>query len=147
MNTSPNTVLMVVHQRTSVTGRIGERLRERGLREDIRCPMEGHRLPESLDDFAGSMVFGGPMSANDEHLDGIRVELDWLDVMLAAEKPFLGICLGAQMLARTLGHKVEPHPEGYAEIGYYPLQATAEGQALFGDETLHAYQWHRCLQS
>ena len=46
------------------------------------------------------------------------------------EKPFLGICLGAQMLANHLGAKVGFHPEELVEIGYYPLATTARGQPL-----------------
>ena len=46
---------------------------------------------------------------------------------LKEEKPFLGICLGAQMLANHLGAKVGFHPDELAEIGYYPLVTTAEG--------------------
>ena len=63
---------------------------------------------------------------------------------LAADKPFLGVCLGAQMLARHLGHRVAPHPEGRVEVGYYPIRATQQGGALcrcaFPNKV---YQWHR----
>ena len=46
----------------------------------------------------------GPESANDgEDKPYIRQEIDWIEKWLAAERPFLGICLGAQMLARALG--------------------------------------------
>ena len=49
------------------------------------------------------------MSANDQD-DFIRREIDWIGVPLREDKPFLGICLGAQMLARQLGGKVFRHP-------------------------------------
>ena len=70
-----------------------------------------------------AIIFGGPMSANDND-DFIRREIDWLAVPLKENKPFLGICLGAQMLARHLGGRVVPHPEGHAEVGYYPIRPT-----------------------
>ena len=51
------------------------------------------------------------MSAND--CDAfIRDETDWIGVPLKESKPFLGICLGAQMLSRHLGGKVGPHGRG-----------------------------------
>ena len=50
-------------------------------------------------------------------------------VPLKEDKPFLGICLGAQMCARALGARVFPHPEGQAEIGYYPIRPTSAGLA------------------
>jgi len=137
-----NTFLMVVHQEHSSTGRVGERLQARGYALDVRCPMIGHVLPHDLDRYAGVVMFGGPMSANDEHLPGIRAELDWLPNVLQAGLPYLGICLGAQMMARALGATVAPHPEGHAEIGYYPVAPTPTGQHFFQD-ALHVYQWHR----
>ena len=56
--------------------------------------------------------------------------------------PFLGICLGCQMLARVLGGTVAPHPEGKAEIGYYPIDITDAGSRLM-EWPEHVYQWHR----
>jgi len=82
------------------------------------------------------------MSANDE-TDFIRREIDWLAVPLKEQKPFLGICLGAQMLARHLGARVAYHPEGMAEVGYYPIRATEAGRALSPRWPDHVYQWHR----
>ncbi|MFO1352628.1 MAG: hypothetical protein U1F68_18940 [Gammaproteobacteria bacterium] len=120
-----NTVLAIVHQKTSQTGRIGAKLEARGYAIEMRCPMLGHGLPERLDDYAAVLVMGGPMSANDDHLLGIRAELDWLPVVLGAAKPYLGVCLGAQLLARALGARVSPHDEGLTEVGYFPVYATA----------------------
>ena len=89
------------------------------------------------------MVFGGPQSANDDHLPGIRAELDWLErTALPSDRPLLGICLGAQMIARVLGAKVGPHPDGLVEIGYHTIHPTAAGQAYLEGPTLF-YQWHR----
>jgi GMP synthase (glutamine-hydrolysing) len=136
-------VLIIVHQETSTPGRVGVKLVERGYRLDIRRPCLGEPLPESLEEHAGAVVFGGPMSANDcTSLDFIRREIDWLEVPLKQEVPYLGICLGAQMLARHLGAQVNPHPQGRAEIGYYPLRPTVAGERL-GAWPDHAYQWHR----
>ena len=61
--------------------------------------------------------------------------------MLAAGVPYLGVCLGGQMLARVLGATVRPNPEGWHEIGYHPVAATPAGQPDFGDLD-HVYQWH-----
>ena len=62
---------------------------------------------------------------------------------LNERRPFLGICLGAQLLARHLGAKVAPHPEGRAQIGYYPIRPTAAGRAICPDWPDHVYHWHR----
>lgn len=135
-------VLLIVHQEHSDPGRVGQRLAQMGYELDLRRPCMGHALPETMDDHVGTVVFGGPMSANDEHLPFIRAELDWLPMAVTSGKPYLGICLGAQLLSRAGGGVVAPHPEGMVEIGYFPVQATEHGRPLFPDEA-HFLQWHR----
>ena len=86
-------------------------------------PLPDHHTVDML------VVMGGPMSANDD--DGyIRCETDWIRIPLVANAPFLGLCLGAQMLARHLGSEVRRHPENKVEIGYYPLRATVAGRRM-----------------
>lgn len=82
------------------------------------------------------------MSANDPD-EFIRREIDWISVPLREQRPFLGICLGAQMLARQLGARVAPHPEGRAQIGYYPIRPTAAGLEVCPHWPDHVYHWHR----
>jgi GMP synthase (glutamine-hydrolysing) len=135
-------VLIVLHQESSTAGRVGHALQQRGFPLDIRRPRLGDPLPASLADHAGVIVFGGPMSVNDPD-DFIHREIDWLAVPLRERKPLLGICLGAQMLARHLGARVFPHADGHAEIGYYPIRPTEAGLAVCDPWPEQVYQWHR----
>src|SRR6185369_14369408 len=111
-------VLIVLHQEQSTPGRVGYALRDRGYALDIRRPR-----------------FGDPLPAT-------KAEIDFIGVPLKEGKPYLGICLGAQMLAKHLGERVAPHPEGKAEVGYYPVKPTAAGRAIC-DWPPYMYQWHR----
>ena len=135
-------VLVVLHQENSTPGRIRNVLRALGYPLDIRRPRFGDPLPETLHEHAGAVIFGGPMSANDPD-DFVRREIDWIAVPLRERKPFLGICLGAQMLAKQLGANVAPHPQGRAEIGYYPIRPPEAGLELCPDWPGHVYHWHR----
>lgn len=135
-------VLIVLHQETSTPGRVGNALRTLGFRLDIRRPRFGDPLPDTLERHAGAIVFGGPMSANDPD-DFIRREIDWLAVPLKEQRPFIGICLGAQMLAKHLGARVAPDPLGRAKIGYYGIQPTPAGEAVCAEWPVQAYHWHR----
>ena len=135
-------LLIVLHQENSTPGRVGHALRVRGYPLDIRLPRFGDPLPETLAGHAGAIIFGGPMSANDKE-DFIRREIDWLAVPLKEGKPYLGICLGAQMLAHHVGARVYPHADGHAEIGYYPIRPTAIGLSLCDPWPEQVYQWHR----
>ena len=141
-DTARDPILVVLHQETSSPGRVGEILRRRGHRLDIRRPSLGDPLPSTLARHAGAVVFGGPMSANDGD-EWIRREIDWIGVPLAEEKPFLGICLGAQMMVRHLGGRVAGHPRGSIEVGWFPLKATGAGRALMPGWPGDVYQWHR----
>jgi GMP synthase (glutamine-hydrolysing) len=136
-------ILVIVHQQNSDPGCVGQILRTNGYELDIRCPSNADELPTTMDNHEGVVIFGGPMSANDsETLPFIRAELDWIPVALEADKPFLGICLGAQLLARVLGAKVSPHPQEMTEIGYFPIAPAPEAYPYF-DHPLYVYQWHR----
>lgn len=135
-------ILIILHQERSSPGRVGQILQQMGYALDIRRPVLDDPLPETLEGHAGTVVFGGPMSANDDHLDYIRREIDWLQVPLSEDRPFLGICLGAQMLVRHLGGEVGPHVDGMAEIGWYPLQPTDKGRELMTWPSM-VYQFHR----
>src|SRR5271165_2809354 len=137
----PN-VLIVLHQEHSTPGRIGRALKAMGARLDIRRPSLGEPLPKTLDQHDGVVVFGGPMGANDES-EWIRREIAWLDVPLAEEKPFLGICLGAQMLARALGARVFTYDDKRSEIGYVPIAPLPAGDRLCSEPFPRSvYQWH-----
>ncbi len=135
-------VLIVLHQEHSIPGRIGHALRTRGYALDVRRPRFGDALPAAMTGHAGVVVFGGPQSANDQE-EFVRREIDWIAVPLAEKKPFLGICLGAQMLARQLGTRVAFHPEGHVEVGYYPIRPTDVGRGVCARWPDHVYQWHR----
>jgi len=135
-------VLVVLHQENSTPGRVGNALRALGYTLDVRRPRFGDALPQSLDDHAGAVIFGGPMSANDPD-DYVGREIDWIEIPLREERPFLGICLGAQMLAKQLGARVAPHPQGLTQIGYYPVRPTAAGLARCPGWPSHVYHWHR----
>lgn len=134
-------VLVVLHQETSSAGRVGQLLHGQGFPLDIRRPVLGDPLPVTLENHSGVVVFGGPMSANDAE-PYIRAEIDWLAVPLSENRPFLGICLGAQMLVRHLGGIVAPHRNGLAEIGWYPLEPTSLGATLMQWPKM-VYQFHR----
>ena len=89
------------------------------------------------------VVLGGPIGAFDEARYPFLVdELALIRARLAAGKPTLGICLGAQLMARALGARVAP--TGGKEIGFAPLTLTAAGRqsALAALEGVAVLHWH-----
>lgn len=137
----PRPMLIINHLAESDTGHVGRWLVSDGFPLDIRCPRFGDRLPETLDEHSGVVVFGGPMSANEPE-QYVREEIDWLEVPLKENRPLFGICLGAQMLSIKLGARVGFHADGKIETGYYPISPTQAGAALI-DWPERVYHWHR----
>ncbi len=134
-------ILIVLHQEHSTPGRVGQRLIDRGFRLDVRRPRFGDALPPTLAEHAGAVIFGGPMSVNDAD-EFLKTETSWIGVALAEGAPFLGLCLGAQMLARHLGATVGPHGDGHIEVGWFGLTPTEAGRKLLRwPDRVH--QFHR----
>ena len=99
----------------------------------------------SLDGYDGLVVLGGPMSVNDAHrLQHLTAEMNLIEQAMKRNLPVLGICLGAQLIAKTLGAAVYPNQE--KEIGWYDVSPTDHAQS---DPLLAAFaasekifQWH-----
>ena len=89
------------------------------------------------------VVLGGPIGVYEEDLyPFLRAEIAAIRARLDAAKPTLGICLGAQLMAKALGARVAPGPQ--KEIGWAPLVLTEAGRACglgaFG--TTPVLHWH-----
>ena len=87
-------------------------------------------------------VLGAPVAAYDDGLyPFLKAERDFLAARLQAEKPTLGICLGAQLMARALGARVYPGPA--KEIGWKPVSLTPAGATSLAPlEGLPVLHWH-----
>ncbi len=134
-------VLAITHLRTKNPGRFQPILRRLGHELTFCCPGEGETLPPDLTPYAGVLSLGGPMSVNDGD-PAIRREIEWLEQrVLPAGIPFLGACLGAQILARTLGGTVARHPQEQVEAGYYRIRPARDGCAFF-PARLYVYAFH-----
>ena len=134
------TALFILHQKTSEAGDIANKLKIRGFNFEIRRPSLGDSLPTNLNNYSAIVVFGGPMSANDND-EFMKKEIDWIGQVLQSEVPFLGICLGAQILVKYLGCKVEKNPKEFSEIGFYKIQPTENGIEMFQSQDVF-YQFH-----
>jgi GMP synthase (glutamine-hydrolysing) len=93
-------------------------------------PLAGQPLPDH-DDVTGAVVMGGPMNVDevDVHPE-LASEREWLAEAVRHGLPVLGICLGAQLLARALGAEVRV---GEArELGYAPVEILEPDDPILG---------------
>jgi GMP synthase (glutamine-hydrolysing) len=91
------------------------------------------------------IVLGGPIGAYEDHLyPTLKDELKLLEKRLAAQRPTLGICLGAQLMARALGARV--YPSGGKEIGWGPVTLSGAGRDSafrhLGQDGVAVLHWH-----
>lgn len=115
---------------------------ENGFNPIIVKPFKGEALGEPGPDLAGTVLYGGPLCVFEEEAHPfLRDEARWLGSCMDRGLPILGICQGAQQIARHLGAHVGPMPEGLHEFGYYPVSPTEAGRD-FLPETLHMAQAH-----
>ena len=138
-------VLAVIHGEKVRAGVFADAIAERGERLEEWSLAWGTPPPRPLDDYDGVLVFGGAMHADqDEHHPWLREENFLLQRLLGLQVPILGICLGAQLLAKAAHAEVGPAPR--PEVGWFPVELTeaARDDPLLGrlPERFHAFQWH-----
>jgi GMP synthase-like glutamine amidotransferase len=126
-------------------GLVGEALAEAGAEVDLRQPYRGGALPESPAGYDGLVVLGGEQSALDD------AEYPYLPRLAAltrafteADRAVLGICLGAQLVARGAGaENILGRP---VEFGWHPVTPTEAGRhdpvvSALG-ESAPLFHWH-----
>jgi GMP synthase (glutamine-hydrolysing) len=138
-------LLVLQHVAHELLGTLNPLLKRAGFR--IRY-VNFARHPDaepSLDGYDGLIVLGGPMSVNDAiRLRHLTTELKLIEEAMRRDIPVLGICLGAQLIAKALGAAVYRNPE--KEIGWHDVSPTdhASSDPLLMElqKTEKIFQWH-----
>ena len=144
---TPKTVLALRHLAFEDLGLLRPVLEARGFGRFLTLDAGVDELRDvDLDAVDLLVVLGGPIGAYDDALyPYLKDELALIQRRLAARRPLLGICLGAQLMARALGAPVRPMAHGRKEIGFAPLTLTDAGRdsalapLALGQPVLH---WH-----
>ena len=134
-------VLAFRHSPSDGLGLIAELLDVHGIESqcaDLYAVPDGYSVPDA----DALILLGGSMSANDNR-PFIAREMEHIRAAIQAHKPVLGICLGAQLIAKTLGASVYPNVK--KEIGWAPVIFTgaARNDPLFrGHDSEVVFHWH-----
>jgi len=138
-------ILVLQHVEAEGPGLIGIVARERGFNLRTIRLFQGENIPKDPRVWSAVVVMGGPMGVYDEaEFIFINNELNLLESAFKYNIPVLGVCLGAQMMARAGGARVWSGEK--KEIGFYKISLTPTGQndklflGLPCDMTV--FQWH-----
>ncbi len=127
---NPQAWLGIQHVDFEGLGIIAEVGREHGVRFDMARPYRGQALPtpeQLLERYQGLVVMGGPMGVYEaQEYPFLQQEQQLLAAAVGADRPVLGVCLGAQLMAAALGGSVSKGP--MLEIGYGAVALTPEGE-------------------
>ncbi|HET6159156.1 MAG TPA: hypothetical protein VFE34_12470 [Dongiaceae bacterium] len=128
-------IVLIRHGDDPDDDRVVTYFRSKGLEPDIGKPFKGEALGHFDSSVAASVVYGGPFSVFDEEKHPfLRDENRWIEQCIRNNVPLLGICQGAQSIARVLGAEVGPNAGALHEFGYYEIAATEAGRAFFPEK-------------
>ena len=139
-------MLVIQHRTSEGLGLLEPCLTEKEWLLDVRNMEHGARLPKDLNACHAMLIMGGPMGAYEEKAYPYLYEVQNL-IRLASRHalPTLGICLGAQLIARALGAHVGPH--SCKEIGWFSLEINERERScpLFNgiESPAWVFQWHQ----
>ena len=138
----PKKTINIRHMEEIRNDHVAQFLNKNNIEQLHVNPAHGVPLPADNKDYDAVIIYGGIQSANDGFdKTYITEELDWISDWLASGRPVLGICLGAQLLAKCLGGEVGTHPEHVCEVGFHEVTPTSQANG-FLDAPMHFYQWH-----
>ena len=139
------TILVLEHAIQEGTGSLGIYLEGAGfLLQTVRLHAKDPIPPEALS-MHGVISMGGPMNAyEEEKYPFLKEEAEFLEKAIWSGMPVLGICLGAQMIARSLGARV--YKAAHREVGWHKVQLEddAAQDLLFrgANAELDVFQYH-----
>ena len=138
-------ILFIKHVPAEGPETLGDFFEKKGFKNKIIELYNKEHLPKSFNDIEAVIILGGPMNVYEEEAYPFLKEEDkFIKEILKNEIPYLGICLGAQLLAKAQGAQVVKSPR--QEIGFSKIKLTREGQddPLFKNlaPEIDVYQWH-----
>lgn len=135
-------LLALLHTKHEPLGQLQPWLTAAGVQIDTVVMLDA-AVPQTLDGYDGLIVMGGPQTACGPDHEPFTGERSLIRAAVSEGRPYLGVCLGGQLLAAALGGRVEP---GAPEKGVHTVRVTpaAEHDLLLQElpAEFRIPQWH-----
>jgi len=136
-------ILLISHHQEVELGIMENFFKENNFNINVIKLLDNHIFPSDINNFNGIVILGGAMNVEDtEQFPGLEKELKWLNKIINLKIPIMGICLGAQLIAKSCGAKVGNHKDGIVEVGYKNILSSivsSEKNVL----PKKVYHWHK----
>ncbi len=140
--TEKSVIVFIDHHPRPLDDRAWTGLGGFGFHRRLVCPFRGESIPPPGPEVAGTIIYGGSQNVSERgQFPFLQHEIRWIEQCLESGLPILGLCLGGQLLAHTLGAQVSRRSPRECEFGCYPLTSTAEEPDWIPDG-FHATQAH-----
>lgn len=134
----PAKILMIRHMTDETDDSAAEILAAAGFElEHWRSDVDG--VPAEITPYAAVVVYGGPHSVEDA--DYMAREFEWVKGWARTGKPYVGFCLGGQLLAKAAGAHVGPRADNLHEVGFRRIVPTPAGREIF-PAAIHLSEFH-----
>ena len=132
-----NELVLIRHSDEPADDRVFTYARMNGLVPIETFPFRGDRLGEPTENTLGTVVYGGMFNVFEEEKHPfLHEENRWIRACMDANLPVLGLCQGAQQIARILGAQVGPTPDNRHEFGYYEVTPTTDAGSFLTEPSI-----------
>lgn len=136
-------ILIISHIACERPGYLCNSLDKQGVYYQNISIESGQPVPRQIDDIAGLVFLGSPASINDP-LPWITDEIALIKLAIEADIPILGICFGAQLIAKALDSEV--YSASSMQIGWHHITVNDRAQEVFGEgifpNSFEVFEWH-----
>lgn len=145
-------ILILQHSDHGGPGRLGACLRDHGFRLDFRRPDQHAAdprkgVPPDLDGVQGLVILGGPMMVTElDKTPWMQAEAALIEQAHETRVPMVGICLGAQLIAQTLGGEVDWKEKPMIGMSRVSVNTTGQVDTLFAGIAWYHPQFFSCSQ-
>tara|TARA_B100001123_G_C15343074_1_gene1035842 strand:- start:7394 stop:8095 length:702 start_codon:yes stop_codon:yes gene_type:complete len=135
-------ILFLSHHNENDLGYFQSYFKKNNFKIEIIYPLSDSNLPSNFNNYEGVIILGGAMCVSETNkYPKILNEIIWIKNLIKIKFPIVGICLGAQLIAKASGAEVDYNKDAIVEVGYKDLIINYEDPVIKGIPN-KVFEWH-----